>query len=319
MEMNRALELSGRAMKLLEWQIDLRETTEEASEDQFDGLAGEQDVIHAEAKVLTSLTVAPEVENAFRRASDEMVAAIEKLKTPAHGPAIENQQNAEVALREGVQALDKFISALILAAENKDDDVKVIAFLDGIQALVLLAAAQEELNELTLQTPDSLLPFYVAKETEFRDRAKEISQGPNILTLEGRIAGWEHIEAAAQAMEQAAAALKARAKAPTITHQQKAEKELRIAIAMNVVELAMALEEPELLPDPEDTPALDSPDHWFNFAVKGSVSGNLPSGKKGEWNSLVERERSALHENFARELPLEYRQLLKDYYRALAK
>lgn len=45
---------------------------------------------------------------------------------------------------------------------------------------------------------------------------KEIPQGPNILTLAGRIAGWEHIEAAAQAMEQAAATLGARAKDATI-------------------------------------------------------------------------------------------------------
>lgn len=153
MEMNRALELSGRAMKLREWQIDLRETTSEASEGDFDGLAYEQAVIHAEAKVLTSLTVAPGVEGAFHRAGDEMVDAMEKLKILAHGPAIEHQQNAEAALQEGIQALDKFISALILAAGNKDENVKVIAFLDGIQLLVLLAAGQKELNELTLHTP----------------------------------------------------------------------------------------------------------------------------------------------------------------------
>ena len=319
MEMNRALELSGRAMKLREWQIDLRETTSEASEEDFGGLAREQAVIHTEAKVLTSLTVAPGVEDAFRQAGDEMVAAMEQLKVRAHGPAIEHQQNAEVALQEGIQALDGFISTLVLAAGSKNEDVKVIAFLDGIQALVLLAAGQKELNELTLHTPDSLLPFYAKKEMEFSDRAKEISVGPDILTLAGRIAGWEHMEAAAQAMEQAAATLEVGAKDPTITHQQKAEKELRIAIAMNVVALAMALEEPGLFPYPTDEPAWDSIDHWYNFTTKAGVSGKRSEGKQGEWNSLVERERSALHENFARELPLEYRHLLKDYYRSLAK
>ncbi|MBC8507436.1 MAG: hypothetical protein H8D34_21435, partial [Chloroflexi bacterium] len=101
------------------------------------------------------------------------------------------------------------------------------------------------------------------------------------------------------------------------THQRAAEKELRIAIAMNVYELAMSLEPPELF-EVLDMPDLDPKGHWFNF-IKGSPAGKIVTGKKGEWNSLVERERSALHENFARELPLEYRQLLKDYYQSLAK
>jgi hypothetical protein len=34
---------------------------------------------------------------------------------------------------------------------------------------------------------------------------------------------------------------------------------------------------------------------------------------------LGKRDRAALNENFARELPLEYRAILKDYYERLAK
>jgi hypothetical protein len=317
MELNSALELNGRAMDILQRQMDLRETTVEASEEELKRLTDEQGAVHAETKTMISLTVAPEAVGAFRLACDEMGAAIGDLRIPARDLAVEHQRIAELALREGIQILDKLISALILAAENRDDDVKVAAFLDGIQSLILLTAAQKEHLELTQQTPDSLLPLYVQKELEFSDRAKEISLGPNMLTLEGRIAGWEHIEAAAQGMEQAAATLEARAKEPTITHQRAADKELRVAIAMNVYELAMSLEPPELF-EALDLPDLDPKGHWFNF-IKGSPAGKIVTGKKGEWNSLVERERSALHENFARELPLEYRQLLKDYYRSLAK
>ena len=317
MELNSALELKGRAMDILQRQIELRERTNVAAEKEFERFIDEQDVIHTDTKVMISHTVAPKVVSAFRIASDEMAAVIENLKKSERGLAVERQQIAELALREGIQILDQFISALILAAENKEDNDEVVAFLDGIQSLILLTAAQRELLELTQQTPDSLLPIYEQKEIEFSSRAMEISLGPNILTLEGRIAGWEHIEAAAQAMDQAAGTLKSRTKAPTIKHQQKAEKELRIAIAMNVFELAMALKPPKL-EELADLPDLDPKGHWFNF-IKGSPAGAIVTGKKGEWNSLVERERSALHENFARELPLEYRQLLKDYYQSLAK
>ncbi|MEJ6572593.1 MAG: hypothetical protein QNL01_08585 [Akkermansiaceae bacterium] len=34
---------------------------------------------------------------------------------------------------------------------------------------------------------------------------------------------------------------------------------------------------------------------------------------------LCQRDRASLNENFARELPLEYRAVLKDYYERLAK
>ena len=67
-----------------------------------------------------------------------------------------------------------------------------------------------------------------------------------------------------------------------------------------------------------DGPAPISLDHWFEFS-KADPLGKLPRSTKGEWNSLMDRERAALNENFARELPLEYRRLLKDYYEALAK
>ena len=317
MELNSALELKGRAMDILQRQIELRERTNVAAEKEFERFIDEQDVIHTDTKVMISHTVAPKIVSAFRIASDEMAAVIENLKQSGRGLAVERQQIAELALREGIHILDQFISALILAAENKDDNDEVVAFLDGIQSLILLTATQKELLELTQQTPDSLLPIYEQKEIEISSRAMEISLGSNILTLEGRIAGWEHIETAAQAMDQAAGTLKSRAKAPTIKHQQKAEKELRIAIAMNVFELAMALKPPKL-EKLADLPDLDPPGHWFNF-IKGNPAGAIVTGGKGEWNSLVERERSALHENFARELPLEYRQLLKDYYQSLAK
>lgn len=49
------------------------------------------------------------------------------------------------------------------------------------------------------------------------------------------------------------------------------------------------------------------------------VSGEAPKDKKSEWEILGERNRAALNQNFARELPLEYRATLKDYYEKVAK
>jgi hypothetical protein len=57
----------------------------------------------------------------------------------------------------------------------------------------------------------------------------------------------------------------------------------------------------------------------FDIFQKMAVQGDLPEDQQSEWEVLGKRERAALNENFARELPLEYRVLLKDYYESLAK
>ena len=49
------------------------------------------------------------------------------------------------------------------------------------------------------------------------------------------------------------------------------------------------------------------------------VSGEAPKDQRTGWNVLGDRNRAALNQNFARELPLEYRGLLKNYYERVAK
>jgi hypothetical protein len=51
----------------------------------------------------------------------------------------------------------------------------------------------------------------------------------------------------------------------------------------------------------------------------GALTGTKPKGGRLEWEVLGRRDRAALNENFARELPLEYRAILKDYYEKLTK
>ena len=53
--------------------------------------------------------------------------------------------------------------------------------------------------------------------------------------------------------------------------------------------------------------------------AKGVLLGRRPKDGKIEGGVLGKRDRAALNENFARELPLEYRAILKDYYERLAE
>jgi len=57
----------------------------------------------------------------------------------------------------------------------------------------------------------------------------------------------------------------------------------------------------------------------LQLIARVAVDGELPEDRRVEWEVLGRRDRAALNENFARELPLEYRDLLKDYYERLAE
>ena len=56
-----------------------------------------------------------------------------------------------------------------------------------------------------------------------------------------------------------------------------------------------------------------------NSFLPGALTGERPKGGRLEWQVLGRRDRAALNENFARELPLEYRAILKDYYERLTQ
>ena len=69
----------------------------------------------------------------------------------------------------------------------------------------------------------------------------------------------------------------------------------------------------------DDGPGSDSESEFAAGFISDFVSGEAPADQRTEWKVLADRNRAALNQNFARELPLEYRALLKDYYERVAK
>ena len=68
-----------------------------------------------------------------------------------------------------------------------------------------------------------------------------------------------------------------------------------------------------------DGPGSDAESALTAGFISDFVSGEAPKDKRTEWKVLADRNRAALNQNFARELPLEYRGLLKNYYERVAK
>ena len=324
LEVESAAELSGNASDILQRQTALRESTEEAADGNLSGLAAEEEVLRAETEVMAGLPVAPKAAAAFATAKDEMAAAVAELNAARREAGVQRQKKAEEALRVAILALNEYIASLFaLANEGLISGEGYIPRLDDLTKLLFLAVQQRELREQTARSPNEVLPQHAVRQSDLKQQAVELSTVPKITTGKDRITGFEHIEKAAELMERAAAALQKPLKSEALQQQLLAEKELRIAFAMNVVELIASLTPPEASATPKtsklgDGVAFDSRDHWTEF-VKAAPLGKAPEGGKAEWQSLKERQRAALNENFMRELPLQFRDLLRDYYETLAK
>jgi hypothetical protein len=103
-------------------------------------------------------------------------------------------------------------------------------------------------------------------------------------------------------------------------HQKLADEKLRHFI----VDQALVLETAAPVASPSEGDGDSSEGSDSESAVSAGfisdfVSGETAKDQRTEWKVLGDRNRAALNQNFARELPLEYRALLKNYYERVAK
>lgn len=125
--------------------------------------------------------------------------------------------------------------------------------------------------------------------------------------------------AAKQSLAEAAAGASAGDRERHISSQQKAAESLRhFLIEYAIIFLAEGGVGPPP-PPPATAEIFTEQQDQFDLLMPGSVTGERPSGGKLEWEVLGSRQRAALNENFARELPLEHRDTLKNYFERLTE
>lgn len=220
----------------------------------------------------------------MEQATAELASTAEDLFltiTMLHGlPAIEINNTSD-------PALVLLVEVLALASDQRQ--LSRLTESTGAGDLPKLAARQEKLVAVSLKTlaPDGAHPKLVAIQSE---------------------------------LATAAAEMKNQSKAAVRQAQNQADDLLR----QYVIEQALILETAQAPPAPSDEPVLsenetdDLYESTANF-VSDFVSGEAPKDKRTEWEVLGNRNRAALNQNFARELPLEYRAILKNYYERVAQ
>ena len=235
-------------------------------------------------------------------------------------------------MESGQPAAEAMLAAEKALTSNSDQILVIITMLNGLPAIEVTSAAPPELNRLiaaldlaskhrqllrdTQGAADKDLPALAKAQSKLAAAAEKLTkaepEGPSVHPL--------LVSAQGQLMP-AAGFLSASSKAEAGAAQQAADRTLRHFIIEQALILNTAVPPASASSDPVETEAETddlSESDTVGF-VSDFVSGEAPKDKKSEWEILGTRNRAALNQNFARELPLEFRATLKDYYERVAK
>ncbi len=221
-------------------------------------------------------------------------------------------KGAEAALKESLDALRAEASELQTLIKNlayliappvstgyvREPEVALL------EKVLDLAAHQQDLSRNTQSAVQDELAATAERQRELADQCRAAGPHPKLATAQIH-------------MKAAAAALEASDRAAAITSQHQANDALRHFVYEYALKYVMIPP-----PGPPQPPVpFESEDlveqTFLPLFEPGALTGDKPKGGRLEWEVLGRRDRAALNENFARELPLEYREILKDYYERL--
>ena len=238
----------------------------------------------------------------------QMKAAQESLKARQTNEAVTRMQLAETSLKSSAEQLFLIITMLhgLPSIEMTSTSSEELGLLLEVLAL---ASDQRDLSRQTEAEDD--VKIFIDQQRKLSAASTRILRGdpphPKLISAYTELA---FTMAAIQPGDR-----------PTTRQRQEAAND---ALRHFIIEQALILETGLAAPASSDDPILteaetdDLSESVANF-VSDLVAGEAPKDKNTEWQVLGNRNRAALNQNFARELPLEYRGTLKNYYERVAK
>jgi len=304
-------QLNADALDLLQRQIMLRHETEQAERATFDELAGEQDILRTEATSFAQLFPIGQAD--YAKAAEYMHNAMDALHNDDRTEALKQMALAEDALSQALEQL--------MAAMEALDQVPMLSLMDKppeellmLTRIMLLASRERTLRQRTRAIPnDAGVVRFVDPQQKLLDEARDIAKlAENEMPLLTKAEG---------EMVQARDALDAPSRDEAVRHQQLAEKHLRqllLELALEGFKLPEQLEQKRAMSVMSILPPTMTMESEHAFA-REAVEGEMAASDRTEWRVLGQRDRSALNQNFARELPLEYRDVLRVYFERLSE
>ena len=262
-----------------------------------------------------------------------MAEAVDRLKGGDSAAAAQAMAQAEEALRTDTGTLMTLMKRLrLLLVDPKWPGYVVPEEVVLAREVLVMAAQQKRVSrESGAANPDRLSGYETKlRELEmacspFIERAKQhknpvVTSKRKIETPEAIPPPNLHLKLvdAKVHLGKAAENAKASDRAKALASQKKAAEILRHFICEYA--LKFSVESPPLGEDETPSDVWQEREDILQLIAPGVLTGGKrPPDGRLEWEVLGKRDRAALNENFARELPLEYRAILKDYYESLAK
>ncbi len=225
-------------------------------------------------------------------------------------------------------AYDEMVFAELTLTENTEALSVVISMLHGLPRVEVIVQTEPELVRLI-----DVLALASDHKTLFRNTQIAAEQDLPPLSIQQQAlairceqiaqAGDSHdlLVDASKSLSEAVAAFKSSDREVIKHTQNTADEKLRHYIVQQALFLNTALaptvDSEGLATD--DGEGSDSESAFSAGFISDFVSGATPKDSRTEWKVLGDRNRASLNQNFARELPLEYRGLLKNYYERVAK
>jgi len=291
-------------------QDELRKQVASAEASQLKALAEEQRDLLARADDYSGQLEAATGMAEFTDASELIREALAELEAGSAESADEQMELAAVVFAENAEALLGVMSVLhgLPSIEvTTQTETELVRLID----VLALASSHMQLFRQTQAAEPQTVDRLAEKQRDLATRCKELAESGETHAM--LVAAHKHLAEADSALESSDRdALKRNHKA--------ALEQLRHFIIEQALILDTAIPPPAASDAPGDSSdGSDSESEFSAGFISDFVSGEAPKDKRTEWKVLGERNRAALNQNFARELPLEYRGLLKNYYERVAK
>ncbi|MEO0474471.1 MAG: hypothetical protein AAF085_00685 [Planctomycetota bacterium] len=312
-------------------QRELRKTLSAVAQDDLQRFAEAQQALLAKAK-LQSVKLFAAAGNPELVPPADPLLGLDAPTTPApvFADPAEEMELALQALKENdaeISAEQMELTELIYA-ENAEALLSVITMLHGLPTVVINSDTDPALVRLVEVLAVASDYKRVFRETQVADNAGLDTLGDAQKKLAARL---DEIASSGEPHPMLAAANKHLADGLTLflpgnreqlrVSQRATDEQLRQFIIEQALILKTAVPPAAASSSefPTDGPGSDAEAEVTAGFIADFVSGETPNDKRTEWNVLAERNRAALNQNFARELPLEYRGLLKNYYERVAR
>lgn len=293
-----------------------------------DDLLAKQQALLSETETYSRVLIEVAGDTDFERLDEKLKEKFEGLDMGIHfGTASSAMKEALALLKSGRDATAAMLAAEKALRNNAGQMSVIIEMLNGVPSAVVTNAEPPELHRLidildiaakqrvllreTTGAVDEDLAQLAASQEKINKKLIKTNAGDKADAVLNPIQ---------EDMNAAAAALKSNNKANASKAQKQADAKMRHYLIQWALILNTAIPPGSSSDDiPAESETNDLYETDTASFVSDFVSGEGPESKESDFDPLGERNRAALNQNFARELPLEYRATLKNYYERVAK